>query len=121
MAYTKNQMIEVTIEDIGVDGEGIGHIDGYTFFIKDAVIGDTVSAKIMKATKSYAYARLEKVITPSPFHVSPKCDIARSCGGCQIQRRTRPSLRRAHRDLCAAQGGDEDRLGGCARGHQEHL
>ncbi|MBR1650752.1 MAG: class I SAM-dependent RNA methyltransferase [Lachnospiraceae bacterium] len=85
MAYSKNEMIEVTIEDIGVDGEGIGHIEGYTFFIKDAVIGDTVSAKIMKATKSYAYARLEKVITPSPFRVSPKCDIARSCGGCQIQ------------------------------------
>lgn len=85
MAYSKNEMIEVTIEDIGVDGEGIGHIEGYTFFIKDAVIGDTVSAKIMKATKSYAYARLEKVITPSPFRVSPRCDIARSCGGCQIQ------------------------------------
>ena len=85
MAYNKNEMIEVTIEDIGVDGEGIGHIEGYTFFIKDAVIGDTVSAKIMKATKSYAYARLEKVIMPSPFRVSPKCDIARSCGGCQIQ------------------------------------
>ena len=85
MAYSKNQMVEVTIKDIGVDGEGIGHIDGYTFFIKDAVIGDTVSAKIMKSTKSYAYARLEKVIMPSPFRVSPKCGIARSCGGCQIQ------------------------------------
>ncbi len=85
MTYSKNEMIEVTIEDIGVDGEGIGHIDGYTFFIKDAVIGDTVSARIMKAAKSYAYARLEKVLTPSPFRVSPRCMIARSCGGCQIQ------------------------------------
>jgi 23S rRNA (uracil1939-C5)-methyltransferase len=85
MVYNKNQIIEVTIEDIGVDGEGIGHIDGYTFFIKDAIIGDTVSAKVMKASKNFAYARLEKVISPSPFRVTPKCDIARSCGGCQIQ------------------------------------
>ncbi len=85
MAYNKNEMIEVTIEDIGVDGEGIGHIEGYTFFVKDTVIGDIVSAKIMKATKSYAYARLEKVIMPSPFRVIPRCDISRSCGGCQIQ------------------------------------
>ena len=85
MAYSKNEIIEVTIEDIGVDGEGIGHIEGYTFFIKDAVIGDTVSAKIMKATKSYAYARMEKVIMPSPFRVIPRCEISRACGGCQIQ------------------------------------
>ncbi len=85
MVYSKNQIINVTIEDIGVDGEGIGHIDGYTFFIKDAVIGDSVSAKIMKANKSYAYARLEKVLTPSPFRALPRCEIARQCGGCQIQ------------------------------------
>lgn len=85
MAYEKNQIVEVHIDDIGMDGEGIGHIDGYTFFIKDAVLGDTVSAKIMKATKSYAYARLEKVIMPSSFRVSPKCNVSRQCGGCQIQ------------------------------------
>ena len=83
--YEKNQIINVKIDDIGIDGEGIGHIDGYTFFIKDAVIGDVVTAKIMKATKSYAYARLEKVEVPSPFRVEPKCSIARKCGGCQIQ------------------------------------
>ncbi|MCR4617679.1 MAG: 23S rRNA (uracil(1939)-C(5))-methyltransferase RlmD [Lachnospiraceae bacterium] len=85
MNYNKNDLIDLEIEDIGVDGEGIGHIDGYTFFIKDAVIGDVVTAKVMKANKNYAYARLEKVITPSPFRVNPKCEIARQCGGCQIQ------------------------------------
>lgn len=85
MAFEKNQLITVNIEDIGIDGEGIGHIDGYTFFIKDAVLGDTVQAKIMKPTKNYAYARMEKVITPSPFRVDTKCPVARSCGGCQIQ------------------------------------
>ena len=85
MAYEKNQIITVDIEDIGIDGEGIGHIEGYTFFIKDAVLGDTVQAKIMKPTKNYAYARMEKVVIPSPFRVDAKCPVARSCGGCQIQ------------------------------------
>ena len=47
MAYNKNEMIEVTIEDIGVDGEGIGHIEGYTFFVKDTVPGDRVKALVM--------------------------------------------------------------------------
>lgn len=83
--YQKNDIVTVTIEDAGMDGEGIGKVDGYTLFIKDAVIGDQVEAKIMKAKKNYAYARLEKVLTPSPFRVQPLCDYARVCGGCQMQ------------------------------------
>ena len=46
-------------------GEGIGRVNGYTLFIKDTVIGDEVEAKIMKAKKSYGYARLLKILTPS--------------------------------------------------------
>lgn len=83
--YEKNQMIRVEITDMGTEGEGIGKIDGFTFFIKDALIGDVVEAKVMKAKKNYAYARLEKVVTPSSFRVEPKCSFARSCGGCQLQ------------------------------------
>ena len=49
----KDDVIEVKIEDMGVDGEGIGKADGITLFIKDAVIGDVVQAKIMKMKKSY--------------------------------------------------------------------
>lgn len=85
MEYKKNDMVTVTIEDMGHDGEGIGKVDGYALFIKDAVIGDTVLAKVMKAKKNYAYARLMEIITPSPFRVEPLCASARQCGGCQIQ------------------------------------
>ena len=85
MDYKKNDVLTVIIEDIGTDGEGIGKVDGFTLFVKDAVIGDTVSAKIMKAKKNYAYAKLEKVLTPSPFRVEPKCAFHKQCGGCQIQ------------------------------------
>ena len=85
MEYRKNDLVTVTIEDMGTDGEGIGKVDGFTLFVKDAVIGDTVEAKIIKSKKNYAYARLEKVITPSPFRTEPKCVYYRQCGGCQIQ------------------------------------
>jgi len=81
----KNDIVTVEITDVGVSGEGIGHVDGYTLFIKDAVIGDVVEAKVMKAKKNYGYARLMKVITPSEYRVEPKCAFARRCGGCQIQ------------------------------------
>lgn len=81
----KNDIVTVTIEDIGVNGEGIGKVDGYTLFIKDAVIGDVVEAKVMKAKKNYGYARLMNILTPSEYRVEPKCAFARKCGGCQIQ------------------------------------
>ena len=66
----KNDIITVKIEDIGANGEGIGKADGYTLFIKDAVIGDVIEAKIMKAKKNYGYARLMSVIKPSEYRVN---------------------------------------------------
>ena len=85
MSYSKNDCVELTIEDIGVSGEGIGKVDGYTLFVKDTVIGDVVRVKIMKAKKNYVYARLMDIIKPSKDRVEPACPIARQCGGCQIQ------------------------------------
>ena len=82
----KNELVTVTIEDIGVNGEGIGKVDGYILFIKDAIIGDVVEAKIMKAKKNYGYARLMNILTPSEARVKESvCPMARKCGGCQIQ------------------------------------
>lgn len=83
--YSKNDCVQVKIEDIGVSGEGIGKVDGYTLFVKDTVIGDVVNVKIMKAKKNYGYARLIDIVEPSSDRVNPKCSIARQCGGCQIQ------------------------------------
>ncbi len=83
--YKKNDCLTVAITDMGIQGEGIGKVEGYTLFVKDAVIGDTVEVKIMRAKKSYAYAHLEKVIVPSPFRAVPKCRVAKACGGCQLQ------------------------------------
>lgn len=84
--FKKNDLVTVKIEDIGVSGEGIGKVDGYTLFIKDAIIGDVVEAKVMKAKKNYGYARLMNVIEASEYRVEePACPMARRCGGCQIQ------------------------------------
>lgn len=85
MEYRKNDIVTLDIEDCGVDGEGIGKADGFTVFVKDAVIGDRVTAKIMKAKKNYGYGRLMEILKPSPYRVEPKCAFARQCGGCQLQ------------------------------------
>lgn len=85
MDWKKNDIFQVKIEDISDTGEGIGKTDGFTWFIKDAVIGDVVEAKVMKTKKSYGFARLMQVLEPSFCRVEPRCGVARQCGGCQLQ------------------------------------
>ncbi len=85
LEYRKDDIVTVEIEDMGIDGGGIGKVEGFTFFVKDAVIGDRVQVKVMKVKKGYAYARLMEIIEPSPDRREPKCMYHRQCGGCQIQ------------------------------------
>lgn len=85
MDWKKNDVFQVKIEDISDTGEGIGKTDGFTWFIKDAVIGDVVEAKVMKTKKSYGFARLMNVLEPSCCRIEPRCEVARQCGGCQLQ------------------------------------
>ncbi|MDD6212317.1 MAG: 23S rRNA (uracil(1939)-C(5))-methyltransferase RlmD [Clostridiales bacterium] len=81
----KNTKVQVTIEDMTEQGEGIGKVDGYTLFIKDTVIGDRVEAKVIKVKKNYGYARLTAILEESPDRVTPLCPVAGPCGGCQLQ------------------------------------
>ena len=83
--FQKNDILTVEITDIGADGAGIGKADGYTLFVKDAVLGDVARVKIVKPKKNYAYARLEEVLKASPYRIEPRCAWHRQCGGCQIQ------------------------------------
>lgn len=93
MNLTKNQIVELTIEDIGSEGEGIGFLQengqhaerGMAIFVKDTVPGDVAKIRIVKAKKNYAYGRLEEIVKPSLDRVVPPCPVARQCGGCQIQ------------------------------------
>lgn len=84
-SFKKNDSIETEITDMSHDGEGIGKVDGYPFFIKDAVIGDRIRAKVIKVRKNYGYARVEEILKPSDWRTEPVCKRYRQCGGCQIQ------------------------------------
>ena len=90
MEVKKNQDYIVTIEDLSVEGEGIGKIsegeeNGFPLFIKDTVIGDVAKVRVIKVKKNYGYGRLMEIITPSPNRVQPPCPVARQCGGCTLQ------------------------------------
>ena len=81
----KNDLIELIIEDMSVDGEGIGKYDGMAFFVKDAVVGDRICARITKLKKTYGYAKAEEILEPSKDRSEPRCLLHKRCGGCQIQ------------------------------------
>ena len=83
--FEKNEILELQIEAIGSEGEGIAHVNGYTLFIKDTVPGDRIEAKVVKSGKSFGYARCERIIEPSPDRIEPVCPISKRCGGCQFQ------------------------------------
>lgn len=109
MELKKNQEIVITIDDLGNNGEGIGHVDGYALFVKDALPGETIRAKVMKCRKNYGFARLLEILPMAGAEngsdgrgvagvpgatsvgisdvgrVEPKCPVARQCGGCTLQ------------------------------------
>ena len=84
MEYVKNQILEVEITDMSETGEGIGKVDGYTLFVKDAIIGDIVKAGLTKVKKNYAFARVAEIVKASEKRIDPPCQYHRQCGGCQI-------------------------------------
>ena len=55
MEIKKNEKFIVTIEDMSEDGAGIGKLDGYIWFVKDALIGDVIEASAMKMKKNYQH------------------------------------------------------------------
>ena len=71
MDFKKNQEVILKIDDLGNNGEGIGHVDGYALFVKEVLPGETIRAGIMKCKKNYGFARLLEVLEPSPDRVEP--------------------------------------------------
>lgn len=83
--WKKNDELILEIVDLGSEGEGIGRADGYALFVKGALPGEIIRARIMKTRKNFGYARMVEIIQASPDRVDPVCPVARQCGGCQLQ------------------------------------
>ncbi|NLK98641.1 MAG: 23S rRNA (uracil(1939)-C(5))-methyltransferase RlmD [Epulopiscium sp.] len=85
LPISKNMHFEMTIEDIGSKGEGIGKINDFTVFVEGGLPGDKIEVRIVKVKKTYGYGKLIRIIEASPMRVTPLCPYAKRCGGCQIQ------------------------------------
>lgn len=81
----KNDVIEIEVTGINHDGAGVGHVNGYTLFIRQALPGERVQVRVEKTNKKYGFAKLLEVLQPGPHRVVPKCELYPKCGGCQLQ------------------------------------
>lgn len=81
---SKNQDI-ITITKLSHDGRGIGHIDGKTYFIENALPEETVQFKLLRGHKKFSEGIATEIITSSPLRIKPRCHHFGVCGGCQLQ------------------------------------
>lgn len=81
----KNKVFEEQVIDYTHDGKGVVKYDNYPIFVKDTIIGEEVSIKIIKWKKKYGFGRCLDIIKQSPGRVKPKCSYFKRCGGCQLQ------------------------------------
>ena len=85
MKLRKGELIELTIEKMAYGAHGIGRIDDFVVFVRSAVPGDRITARIYKKKRAYAEAEIVELITPSPDREKPLCPFIGYCGGCQWQ------------------------------------
>lgn len=78
----KNDVITLEITDLTSEGMGVGRVDGYVVFVAGTSPGDVVSARVLKADKSFGYAKIEEIIKSSDMRTSPDCPVFPRCGGC---------------------------------------
>lgn len=85
MDFKINNEYIVEIVDMGDSGEGIGKVDGFTFFVGGAVVGDTLKVRLKTLKKSYAMAKMVEIIEPSEHRQKTDCAHFPECGGCQLR------------------------------------
>lgn len=85
MDYKKNSVYTLKIDSYNSEGEGVGRLDDYVIFVKGALTGETVEVKLIKVAKTYAYARLLKVVKKSDNRIEPDCEFSSACGGCSLR------------------------------------
>lgn len=72
------------ITSLSEDGSGIAKFDGYTVFVKGAVLGDVCKIRITKRNKNYGFGKILEIVTPSNSRIQPVCPSFPDCGGCTL-------------------------------------
>ena len=75
----------LTMESYGMEGEGVAHDGGYTFFVPYAMAGEQVKVAVDKVKGSVVFAHIIKMLKPSPERRDAGCPLYGKCGGCNLR------------------------------------
>lgn len=75
----------VEIESVAAEGNAIARVDNMVVFIPYGAPGDRATVRLTRKNHSYAEGRIERLESPSPIRVEPRCDHFGLCGGCRWQ------------------------------------
>ena len=81
----KNDVLPLAIESVGLNGEGIAHLEGQVVFVSGGLPGEVCDTLILKVGRSAIWGKAVAVKTPSPDRVAPDCPQYPKCGGCQFR------------------------------------
>ncbi|MEW6668241.1 MAG: 23S rRNA (uracil(1939)-C(5))-methyltransferase RlmD [Thermodesulfobacteriota bacterium] len=85
MEIARGKPLELHIDSVAFGGPGVARVEGFVVFVKGALPGDRVLARVARKKRSHAEAVVEEVLTPSPDRVEAPCPYFGHCGGCQWQ------------------------------------
>ena len=77
--------LELRIDSLAYGGNGVGRLNGFVVFVRGALPGDRVRAKVTKVKRGFAEAAAGAVLEPSPHRVDAPCPHFGVCGGCRFQ------------------------------------
>ncbi len=78
-------ILELDVTTLAYGGQGVARHDDFVVFLRGAVPGDRVRARVTRRKRSHAEATTLEVLTPSPRRCAPTCAHAHECGGCEWQ------------------------------------
>ncbi len=84
------QPTNIQIQRLGIDGEGVGSLEGFTIFVDGALPTETAQIEITDRRKTFGRAKFLQLLSPSPHRVKPPCPLFGQCGGCQLMHLSYP-------------------------------
>ena len=82
---SRDQELELTIDSLAYGGNGVARLDGFVVFVRGALPGDTVRARVTKVQRRHAEAQAVDVLVSGPQRVTAPCRHYGACGGCRFQ------------------------------------
>lgn len=77
--------MKTNIFDYGMNGEGVGKVDGKVALIKHTLVGEDVEFEIVEDNKNFCIGNLTKIEKCSKNRVDNQCPYFYDCGGCDLQ------------------------------------